>query len=60
MTKKQRNVPLLLFACEDKALQGTEKSGLEGKGQMGLPLKWLGICGQKLEHIAMAVEEKWG
>lgn len=54
---KKSPVDGALDAWEEKALRERE-SGFVLNEQMGLPLKWLEIWGQKLEHIAMAVEDK--
>lgn len=48
-----------LDGWEEKALREREM-GFAGDEQMGILLKWLGIWGQKLEDIAMAVkDDKW-
>lgn len=54
---KKSPVDGALDAWEEKALRERE-SGFVLNEQLGLPLKWLEIWGQKLEHIAMAVEDK--
>lgn len=45
-------------AWEEKTLKGRESKGFEGKEEMGVALKVLGIWGQKVEHKAMSVADK--
>lgn len=53
--KKKKKGPLggELDSWEEKALTWTQNWGLMGKQEMGLAPKWIGLRGQKLEHISM-------